>query len=427
MGRFHRPGGGPEPDSWTPAPAAPPTALRVGPSRAGPIGAAPSFLPRAQIGRGALYLQAGDGPSRAEPEPVLFHHPQQPLERPRPGPPGVVPMSIRIAINGFGRIGRTVFRIAHHRDDLEVVAINDLTDAKTLAHLLKYDSVMGRFDGQVTAGDGWIEVDGKRIEISSERDPGALKHGDNNVDVCVEATGVFATREACQKHLDAGAKRVVLTVPPKDAIDNMVVLGVNHDTLEPGHKIISNASCTTNCLAPLAKALDDAFGIEHGLMTTVHAYTNDQRILDLPHGDLRRARAAADNIIPTTTGAARAVGKVLPNLAGKLDGMAMRVPVKCGSVVDLVAKVGKSVTIEEVNAAVKKASEDANMLGVLQYCEDPIVSGDVIGNAHSSVFDVASTMVMNGDTVKVVSWYDNEWGYSNRVCDLVARSHQVGY
>jgi glyceraldehyde 3-phosphate dehydrogenase len=245
--------------------------------------------------------------------------------------------------------------------------------------------------------------------------------------VCVEATGVFATREACQKHLDAGAKRVVLTVPPKDAIDNMVVLGVNHDTLEPGHKIISNASCTTNCLAPLAKALDDAFGIEHGLMTTVHAYTNDQRILDLPHGDLRRARAAADNIIPTTTGAARAVGKVLPNLAGKLDGMAMRVPVKCGSVVDLVAKVGKSVTIEEVNAAVKKASEDANMLGVLQYCEDPIVSGDVIGNAHSSVFDVASTMVMNGDTVKVVSWYDNEWGYSNRVCDLVARSHQVGY
>jgi glyceraldehyde 3-phosphate dehydrogenase len=336
-------------------------------------------------------------------------------------------MSIKIAINGFGRIGRTVFRIAHRRDDLEVVAINDLTNAKTLAHLLKYDSVMGRFDGQVTAGDGWIEVDGRRIEISAERDPAALKHADHGVDVCIEATGVFATREACQKHIDAGAKRVVLTVPPKDAIDNMVVLGVNHQTLEPGHKIISNASCTTNCLAPLAKALDDAFGIEHGLMTTVHAYTNDQRILDLPHSDLRRARAAADNIIPTTTGAARAVGKVLPNLAGKLDGMAMRVPVKCGSVVDLVAKLSKSVTIDEVNAAVEKAAADESMLGVLEYCADPIVSGDVLGNPHSSVFDALSTMVMNGDTVKVVSWYDNEWGYSNRVCDLVAYAHSVGY
>ena len=336
-------------------------------------------------------------------------------------------MSIRIAINGFGRIGRTVFRIAAGRDDMQIVSINDLTDPATLAHLLKYDSIMGRFDGQVSSGDGYIEVDGQRIEVSAERDPANLKHGDNKVDIVIEATGVFATREACMKHVTAGAKQVVLTVPPKDAIDNMVVLGVNQETLKKEHVIISNASCTTNCLGPIARVLHEEFGIEHGLMTTVHAYTNDQRILDLPHKDLRRARAAAENIIPTTTGAARAVGKVLPALAGKLDGMAMRVPVKDGSVVDLVVKLSKDVTIEQVNAAVEKASKSEASMGVIEYCTDPIVSGDIIGNPHSSIFDVASTMVMAGNMVKVVSWYDNEWGYSNRVCDLAAFAHKLGY
>ncbi|QDU67227.1 type I glyceraldehyde-3-phosphate dehydrogenase [Engelhardtia mirabilis] len=336
-------------------------------------------------------------------------------------------MSIRIAINGFGRIGRTVFRIAAGRDDLEVVSINDLTDPATLAYLLKYDSIMGRFDGTVSSGDGYIEVDGKRIAVSAERDPAALKHADNKVDIVVEATGVFSSRADCQKHIDAGAKKVVLTVPPKDAIDNMIVLGVNHETLEKEHRIISNASCTTNCLGPIARVLHEAFGIEHGLMTTVHAYTNDQRILDLPHKDLRRARAAAENIIPTTTGAARAVGKVLPALAGKLDGMSMRVPVKDGSVVDLVATLSRDVTIDEVNAAVLAASKSESSMGVIEYCTDPIVSSDIIGNPHSSIFDVASTMVMAGRMVKVVSWYDNEWGYSNRVCDLIAFAHSLGY
>jgi len=332
---------------------------------------------------------------------------------------------MRIAINGFGRIGRNVFRIAETTPGVEVVAINDLTDAETLAHLLQFDSVHGRFDGKVRAMKGAINVNGRKIAITAERDPANLAHAANKIDVVIEATGVFATREACAKHLDAGAKKVILTVPPKDAIDAMVVLGVNEETLKADDRIISNASCTTNCLAPLAKVLEDAFGIEHGLMTTVHAYTNDQRILDLPHKDLRRARAAAQNIIPTSTGAARAVGKVLPTLNGKLDGMAMRVPVPDGSVVDLVARLKKKVTVEEVNEALRAASKSKAMKGILEFSSAPLVSTDVIGNSHSSVVDGLSTMVMGDRTVKVVSWYDNEWGYSSRVVDLAKLAHKL--
>ena len=335
-------------------------------------------------------------------------------------------MAIRIAINGFGRIGRNVFRIMHERAaEFEVVAINDLTDAATLAHLLRYDSSQGRFGAEVTVGDGAFIVDGRETKIFSERDPAALPWGKLDIDFVVEATGIFATRAACSKHLDAGAKKVLLTVPPKDEIDRMVVLGVNDETLEAGDKIISNASCTTNCLAPLAKVLHDSFGLERGMMTTVHAYTNDQRILDLPHGDLRRSRAAAVNIIPTSTGAARAVGKVLPELDGKLDGMSLRVPVPVGSVVDLVAQLSKPASIADINAAMKTAAEGP-MLGVLEYTEHPIVSSDIVGNPHSSIFDAQATMAMDGGFVKVVSWYDNEWGYSSRVCDLVAMSHALG-
>ena len=332
---------------------------------------------------------------------------------------------MRIAINGFGRIGRNVFRIIENTPGVEVVAINDLTDAATLAHLLEYDTVHGRFQGKVKAMKGAISVNGRKIAITAERDPAALPHAANKIDFVVEATGVFATREACAKHLDAGAKRVLLTVPPKDEIDAMIVLGVNEHTLKGDDRIISNASCTTNCLAPMAKVLDEAFGIQHGLMTTVHAYTNDQRILDLPHKDLRRARAAAQNIIPTSTGAARAVGKVLPRLNGKLDGMAMRVPVPDGSVVDLVATLKKKATVEQVNAAFKAASKKAPLKGVLEYSEAPLVSSDVIGNPHSSVIDGGSTMVMGDKTVKVVSWYDNEWGYSSRVVQLMKVAHRL--
>jgi len=333
-------------------------------------------------------------------------------------------MVMRIAINGFGRIGRNVFRIIHGRSDMEVVSINDITDAKTLAHLLKYDSVHGRFGKSVEVGDGFIKVDGKKIQVTAERDPAKLPHGENKIDFVVEATGIFTTREACQKHIDAGAKKVLLTVPPKDEIDAMIVLGVNQEVLKPEDTIISNASCTTNCLSPLAKVLDDEFGIVRGLMTTVHAYTNDQRILDLPHKDLRRARAAAENIIPTSTGAARAVGKILPQLEGKLDGCAMRVPVPDGSVVDLVCELAKPATVEELNAAFKKAA-GAGLDGILEYTEDPLVSGDIIGNPHSSVFDAGSTMVLGGNLVKILSWYDNEWGYSNRVVDLMLFAHQL--
>jgi len=326
---------------------------------------------------------------------------------------------MRIAINGFGRIGRNVFRILQNMPGMEVVSINDLTDSATLAHLLQYDSVHGRFNGTVKVGKGFMTVNGNKIEVTAERDPANLPHAANKIDFVVESTGVFTSREQCEKHLTAGAKRVLLTVPPKDAIDAMVVLGVNEDSLKPSDRIISNASCTTNCLAPLAKVIDDAFGIESGFMTTVHAYTNDQRILDLPHKDLRRARSAAINIIPTSTGAARAVGKVLPQLAGKLDGMALRVPVANGSVVDLVARLKKDVTIDEVNAAVRDASKTKAFKGILKYTEDEIVSSDVIGDSHSSVFDAKSTMVLDKRTVKLVSWYDNEWGYSSRVCDLM--------
>ncbi len=329
-------------------------------------------------------------------------------------------MTIRVGINGFGRIGRAVFRILRQRK-IDVVGINDLTDAKTLAHLLKYDTVMGRHFETVESSQGALKVGGDDIPISAIRNPEEIPWKELGADFVVESTGVFGKRQDLEKHLAAGAKKVVLTVPPKEPIDALVVLGVNDDTLKPDHKLISNASCTTNCLAPLAKVIHEAFGIESGIMTTVHAYTNDQRLSDLPHSDLRRARAAAQNIIPTTTGAARAVGKVLPELDGKLDGIALRVPVLDGSVVDLVATLQREVTAEEVNAAVKAGAD--KIPNVLEYCEDPIVSSDVIGNPHSSVFDALSTMVMGGkgNQVKLISWYDNEWGYSSRVCDLLEK------
>ena len=328
----------------------------------------------------------------------------------------------RIAINGFGRIGRTVFRIIASREDsdIEVVAINDLADDDILAYLLEYDSVMGRFDQEVTVQDGVMTVGDHQVAMLMERDPAGLPWGELNVDVVVEATGVFRDRASLQKHLDAGAKRVILTVPAKDEIDETVVLGVNGAELDVDDLIVSNASCTTNCLAPLVKVLDDAFGINKGVMTTVHAYTNDQRLADVPHADLRRSRAATENIIPTTTGAAKAVGKVLPHLDGKLDGIAMRVPVPDGSTVDLVVELDSDVTVEEVNAAVKAAA-DGPMAGILEYNEDAIVSTDIIGNPHSSIFDAGGTHVLGGNLVKVMSWYDNEWGYSNRVVDLIER------
>ena len=331
-------------------------------------------------------------------------------------------MSIKIAINGFGRIGRLVFRVAHARDDIEVVQVNDLTDTKTLAHLLKYDSVHGRFPGEVKANGDSLVVDGKTIKVSAEKDPAALPWGELGVDIAIESTGVFRAREQVAKHLEAGAKKVVLTVPAKDEIDATIVLGVNDADLKAEHKIVSNASCTTNCLAPIAKVLNDKFGIESALMTTTHAYTNDQNVLDLPHKDLRRAHAAAQSIIPTTTGAAKAVGKVIPELKGKVDGGAMRVPTADGSIVDLAANLKTDVTIEDINKAMKEAAEGP-MKGILEYTEDPIVSIDIVGNSYSSVFDSLSTMVNGekGKFVKVLSWYDNEWGYSNRVVDLAVK------
>ena len=333
-------------------------------------------------------------------------------------------MAIRIGINGFGRIGRIVFRILTQRSEFEVVALNDLSDSHTLAHLLKYDSVHGRAPFDVSASEGEIAIDDRGIKVLAERDPAHLPWSELGVDFVVESTGVFRSKEACSKHLSAGAGKVLLTVPPKDEIDAMVVLGVNDEALKSEHRVISNASCTTNCLAPVAKVLHDNFGIERGLMTTVHAYTNDQRTLDLVHSDLRRARAAATNIIPTTTGAARAVGKVIPELDGKLDGMAMRVPVDDGSVVDLVAKLSNNVTKDQVNDALRQAANE-QMQGILEYTEDPIVSSDVKGNPHSSVVDGLSTMVMDQDLVKIIAWYDNEWGYSNRVVDLMLKSHSL--
>ena len=326
-------------------------------------------------------------------------------------------MAVKVGINGFGRIGRLVFRRALAQGNVEFVGINDLTDAKTLAHLLKYDSVHGKFNGEVAVDGNNIVVNGQKIAISAEKDPANLKWADLGAEVVIESTGVFRTNEACMKHVEAGAKKVILTVPAKGDIDATIVLGVNDAELKDEHVVVSNASCTTNCLAPIAKVLNDSFGIEKGFMTTVHSYTNDQKVLDLPHSDLRRARAAAANIIPTTTGAAKAVGKVIPELKGKLDGGALRVPTPDGSLTDLVVVLKKEVTAEEVNAAMKAAA-DGPMKGILEFTEDPIVSSDIVGNSHSSIFDALSTMAQ-GNLVKIDSWYDNEWGYSCRVVDLI--------
>lgn len=326
-------------------------------------------------------------------------------------------MSIRIGINGFGRIGRNVFKVLHASNDFEVAAINDLTDAKTLAHLLKYDSTYGRFPGTVEAAENAVIVDGKKIAITAERDPAQLKWGDMGVEMVLESTGIFTAKEQCLLHVKAGAKKVLLSVPPKDEIDALIVMGVNDETLKPTDVVVSNASCTTNCLAPVAKILHESFGIKRGLMNTIHAYTNDQGLQDMPHKDLRRARAGAESIIPTTTGAARAVGKVLPDLNGKLDGFAMRVPIPVGSVVDLTAELSKNASEDEINEAMRAAAEGP-LKGILEYCPDPIVSRDIVGNPASSVFDAGMTTVMDGNFAKVVSWYDNEWGYSNRCVDL---------
>ena len=327
---------------------------------------------------------------------------------------------IKVGINGFGRIGRSVFRILSDRDDIQVVLINDLFDNDQLAYLLRFDTVMGRFDKTVETDETSMRVGGHEIAMTALRDPAEIPWGQHGVDVVIEATGVFRHRAPLEKHLEAGAGKVILTVPAKDEIDATIVLGVNDEQLEPGHRIVSNASCTTNCLAPLAKVLDDAFGIEEGFITTVHAYTNDQRLADVPHKDFRRSRAAAENIIPTTTGAARAVGKVLPQLLGKLDGGAMRVPVPDGSIVDLVARLRSKPDREEVNAAMREAASGP-LARILEYSEDALVSSDIIGNPHSSIFDSLSTMAVGDGYAKVISWYDNEWGYSNRVVDLLER------
>ena len=329
-------------------------------------------------------------------------------------------MAIKVAINGFGRIGRNVLRVAEKNKNVEVVAINDMFSPDKLAILLKYDSVYGRFDGTIEQTSDGFKVNGRSVRVFTEKDPSKLPWKALGVDVVVESTGVFRKKEQVAMHLAAGAKKAILTVPSKDPVDRTIVLGVNDAMLKAEDKIVSNASCTTNCLAPIAKVLNDNFKILHGLMTTIHAYTNDQRILDLAHEDPRRARSAAINIIPTSTGAAKAIGEVIPELQGKLHGFAMRVPVPTGSVVDLVVNLDNDVTKEAVNEAMKKAAEGP-MKGILEYCVDPIVSSDVIKNTHSSIFDALSTMVMNKRMVKVVSWYDNEWGYSNRVVDLIVK------
>ena len=326
-------------------------------------------------------------------------------------------MTIRVGINGFGRIGRNFFRALKEQGaDLDVVAVNDLTDTKTLAHLLKYDSIMGRFPGEVTAGEGTIVVDGKEIKVLAERNPAELPWGDLGVDIVVESTGFFTDATKAKAHIDGGAKKVVISAPAKNE-DGTFVIGVNEQDYDPAnHNIISNASCTTNCLAPLAKVLNDNFGIERGIMTTIHAYTGDQRLQDAPHSDLRRARAAALNMIPTKTGAAQAVALVIPELKGKFDGLAVRVPTPTGSLTDLTFEASKDVTVEEIQAAVKAAAEGP-LEGILKYTEDPIVSTDIVGDSHSSIFDATETKVI-GRLVKVLSWYDNEWGYSNRLVDL---------
>jgi glyceraldehyde 3-phosphate dehydrogenase len=329
-------------------------------------------------------------------------------------------MAIRVAINGFGRIGRSVFRIGVNRKDIQFVALNDITDKETLAYLLRYDTVHGAFPQDVKLQGDTLVTGSQKMKMLTESDPLKLPWKALNVDVVIESTGRFRSRAEVATHIEAGARRVILTVPPKDALDAMVVLGVNDQILRPEHKLISNASCTTNCLAPIAKILSDSFGIEYGLMTTVHAYTNDQRLGDVFHKDFRRARAANENIIPTTTGAAKAVGKILPELNGKLDGMSMRVPIPDGSITDFVALLKKSTTAKDVNDAVRSASE-GGMKGIVQYSDAPIVSSDIVGNPHSAIFDAPFTKVLRGNFVKTLSWYDNEWGYSSRCVDLIER------
>ena len=326
---------------------------------------------------------------------------------------------MRVAINGFGRIGRSVFRILNRREDVSVVAINDIAPDDALVYLLKYDTVMGRFKDSLELQGNIMKTSSNEVKMLAEPDPLQLPWHDLDVDIVIESTGIFRKRSQLQEHIDAGAKRIILTVPAKDEIDYTVVLGVNENGLNAEHKIISNASCTTNCLAPMAKILHDNFGIDYGVINTVHAYTNDQRLADVPHSDWRRSRAAAENIIPTTTGAARAVGKVLPELDGKLDGIAMRVPVPDGSVVDGIFRLQKKVTDNDVNEAVLAASKSDLMKTVVEYSTLPVVSSDIIGNPHSSIFDAPFTKVIGGTLIKTLNWYDNEWGYSNRVADLV--------
>jgi glyceraldehyde 3-phosphate dehydrogenase len=327
---------------------------------------------------------------------------------------------MKVAINGFGRIGRSVFRILNAHPDIDVVAINDLYDDKVLTYLLKYDTVMSGFGQSVHLEGDYLVTPEERVKMLTIKDATKYPWKELQVDVVVESTGVFRDRASLQPHLDAGAKRIILTVPAKDEIDATIVVGVNDEVLQPEHRIISNASCTTNCLAPMAKVLDDAFGIVEGLMTTTHAYTNDQRLADVPHKDWRRGRAAAENIIPTTTGAARAVGKVIPSLAGKLDGMASRVPVPDGSVVDLFVEVARDVTVADVNAAVRMAASSEKMRNILSYSEEKLVSTDIVGNSYSSIYDAEYTKVLGKRYIKTLNWYDNEWGYSNRVVDLIS-------
>jgi glyceraldehyde 3-phosphate dehydrogenase len=332
-------------------------------------------------------------------------------------------MAVRVAINGFGRIGRNVFRAAYERGaDIEWLAVNDLVDPKTIAHLLKYDSTYGPFPGVVEATDAGFSVDGREIRVLAERDPAALPWAELGADVVIESTGLFTDRENAHKHIEAGAKKVVISAPAIEP-DTTVVLGVNFDEVydRDQHQVISNASCTTNCLAPVAKVLHDTVGIKHGLMTTIHAYTADQRLLDMPHRDLRRARAAAVNLIPASTGAAKAIGVVIPALNGKLHGFAVRAPVPTGSVIDLTVEINRETTVAEINAALKAAADDGPLKGLMLYTEDPIVSSDIVKNPASSIVDSQLTAVMDGTMVKVVAWYDNEWGYSNRVSDLVQR------
>jgi glyceraldehyde 3-phosphate dehydrogenase len=328
---------------------------------------------------------------------------------------------MKVGINGFGRIGRSVFRILENTVGVDVVAVNDLFDREALRYLLNYDTVMGPFGKSLSLEDDHFVTPKGRVKLLSERNPGDLPWGELGVDAVVEATGVFRKMEQLQGHLAAGAKRVVLTVPAKDPVDYTVVLGVNDEGLTPEHRVISNASCTTNCLAPMARVLNDEFGIEEGVINTVHAYTNDQRLADVPHSDWRRSRAAAENIIPTSTGAAKAVGVVLPDLQGRLHGIAARVPVPDGSVVDLFVKLGRTVTADDVHTAVRAASQSDRLKGILQYSDTPIVSSDIIGNSHSSIYDSGFTAVTSGRYLRVLNWYDNEWGYSCRVCDLLER------